>query len=426
MDQPPQITPTNEAMSSMKSQLDKLFPTGIIPEGGKSEVDLGAATGSTGATGGAATGSTGATGEAAPTGATGEAPTGATGESKTPPSDTGATGSVDTGATGTTGDVTDSQLDAVEKSMDLKAGTAFRILRDQGKSKDKTIDELKAALAAKETTSATNTPEQNQQIEEMKSILADYEKVIAVKSIEDTADFKKNIAVPFDKANKGLETLAGKHNIALADLQAAIADPDPAKRSDRLSELSANFNRLDMTQFDRLVMELDRLREAKQTATAQAAESWKNELEIQRQRTEKAKADFEADWRRALDSSFTRLQEVLPILKKGTDDELNTKIDSLRAKVTTTDIAKMPNDDLVAALYRSEVLDIILNQNVELTEKNIAQAERLAKLSNTTPGAGGGDKPPGDGATGPKEYESAEEAFKATLPGIGIPGGFAQ
>lgn len=420
----PIIKQTNEAMTSMGSQLEKYFPGGTIPPGGKSEVDVvPAATGATGA----APAPTGATGVTGATGA--DAPTGSTGPAKEEPTATGSTGAKGnesptgaTGITGATGDVSESQLDAVEKSMDLKAGTAFKIVRTREQAALKEVETLKAALAAKESTSATNTPEQNKQIDEMKSILADYEKVIAVKSIEDTADFKKNISEPLAKVEKGLEGIATKHSISLADLQSALADPDPAKRSDRLSELSTNFNRFDMNQFDRLVMEVDRLREAKQTAVAQAAESWKNELEIQRQRTEKARADFEADWRRALDVSFTKLQEVLPILKKGEDATLNEKVDALRTRVTSTDIAKMSNDDLVAALYRSEALNIILDQNAELTEKNLVQAERLSKLQNTTPGAGEGDKPPADGATGPKTYKTAEEAFKDQLRGV-LPSG---
>jgi hypothetical protein len=330
---------------------------------------------------------------------------------------TGATGdTAATGATGATGDqLTPEQLDAAQSKMDIRAGTAFKAVRAEAAEFKRLHEE--AAAEVERLKGQTSSPEIEAELKSAKEKLGEFEKEIAIVRVEATPDYKKNIAEPLAAAEADMNSIMEKHNISLGELNAVLAETDPAKRSDRLAALSEGFNRIDMAKFDRLVTKVDELNGAKKAALAEAADKWKNLQAEQERQAREAKAEFEKNWKNALTTVFEKLQNEVPLFKKTGNAEIDKKIEDIRARVQASDIAKMPNDQLAEALYKQAAWPLVLSQITELYEKQATLLERVQKLQGTAAPVGGGDTG-ATGTTGPKEYKNAAEAIVSNLDGI--------
>jgi hypothetical protein len=418
---PPPIAPgdTRAALAEgARIEAARLAREGVLP----------GVSGATGATGPAASGpafvptapsgplaallgQTGPTGTA--TGATGES--GATGVS-------GATGSA-TGATGAASgpdSLTQEQKDLLEKNLPVAAGTAFRLIRKEAATEGARADTAEARIAELETeiqTLSAQVPDAAK-LTELEAKVTEYEKQLSVVKVESTDEFRKTVTEPLIAAETELNSLAANYNIAEADLRAALNERDPAKRSARLSDLSANFNRIDVASFDRLTADLKRL-EATRTAILSNASERAAQQEATRQaEATKAKAKFSADWKGALDTSFAKLAKELPIFGPTGDPTWDAAITKLRADVKAVDIVALPNEQVADALFKQGAFKLILGLVTDLHSEKAALEERVARMTGTTPRIGAGDPPAASGATGVPADATFTQVARQRLDGV--------
>lgn len=343
----------------------------------------------------------GATGAApAPEGATGEGPT-----------------EGETGATGEPGP-TDAQLDEAAKKMPVAAGTAFKVVRSENRTLKADKVRLEQELEAAKKAPVVEPTE----VEDMKSRIKQYEDRLAIVDYQGTEEFQSKIAKPLAQAEGTLKALSEKYSVSAGDLASAIAEPDANKRSDRLSELSTNFNRLDTAAFDRSITDFDRLQVEKQAVLKYAMERIEATKAEQEAAKRKSMETFQKDWNSALDGSLqTFKQEAAPLFDTE-DAEWNAKVEAAIGKVRAVDIARMPNDQLAKSLYQGAVLDLTLELITDLVTKNHDLDAEAVKLRGATPPAGGGAAPaPVKGAEGPTAGASFAEVLRANLPSI-LPG----
>ena len=431
MPEPAASGPTHEnpmpsdAVTSMQAALEKAFGKGQpLPEptairSGEIAVGDPRYTPPTGPTGAAATGpdtpgATGTTGAAA-TGPTGSPTTGATGPDTTGPADAPTGAPAATGATGPSRE----QLDEAGKKMDIKAGTAFKHVRDQNdklESENKVLlDRIKALEGA--SGPATSDPAE---VQALKDKVQRYENELAISRVEATDDFKNNISAPLAKANTDLQAIATKYQVNSGELAAALSNPDAIARTDKLAELSANFNRLDLVRFDQLIAKIDQLNEQKTTTISMAADKWK---------ATQAKADadaaaatqaFEANWKSALDVASARLDKE-DFFKPTGDANRDAKIKAAQDKVRGMDVTKLSNEELAESLYRGYAFPVLLDELATQLALIGSKDAEIAKLRGGTPPAGGGDGPAPTGPTGVPETASFAEVMKSKLKGV-LPG----
>lgn len=418
--------PTNNpnlanAATEIGAKLSAMFPDGAIPH----EDAMGRTVPAEGVTGAApgVTGAIGVTGESgsgsAAIATTGD--TGATGAATAPTGDTGTTGvtgvtgaaPADTGGAAATGDhkLTQEQLDAAQGSMPVKAGTAFKAVRAELASAEARIAELEAKPPAE------GSPVDSKELAELKAKVVGYETELAATRIEATEDYKKNISTPLAETEKGLVGVANKYEVAQAQLMEVLAEEDENVRSDKLSELSKDFNRIDQNRFDRLVGDFDKLSAAKKAALADAAQKWTQIQADQAKQAREAKDAFDADWKRAQTAVLAKLEKEMPIFKPTGDAEIDAKIEAAKTKVQSLDLSKMSNDELVMAFYKDSAYTIFVSQIAALYENQSALEARIAKLQGTTPGSGDGD-PGQPNVGGEKKYDSAAASLKDKMSGI--------
>jgi hypothetical protein len=400
------------AATSMQAAFEKAFgPGGVVPEDLTTTRKAEKAAAAAAAPAEAPTGATGATAEA-PTGATGataEAPTGAT----------GATAEAPTGATGATAEgISEADLDKAESKMAVAAGTAFKHVRQQNKDLAARLAEAEKKLAE----ASTPPPVDETKINELQAKLTEAEKKLAVVDFQGTPEYQDKVAKPLENAESALKTLAGKYNVDEHELAAALSEKDTAKRSDLLSDLSKDFNRLDMASFDRSVMDVDRLRAERSRVLGDAIKY----METQRQQADVARQNSmrEANqkWQESLTSTLDNLTKNDPAFVKSSDETWNAELQSRIDKVKSIDIMQVPNEVLASALYRAEVLDMVQDLVVNLVTENQELDARVQKLQGTTPRIGDGTPPVETAAPQIKQDASFMDVLKKALPSTGLPG----
>lgn len=423
-------TAPSSAQTAIAARLSELFPNGVLPEptplrsGEKAPGDPGyrAPEGQTGPTGGP--GVTGQTGPAA-TGATGAATTGPTGAPTGATGVSGTTGPADvvTGPTGAASGPaasgpTDAQLDEAGKKMDIKAGTAFKHVRDQNAELTKANADLVAKLKAKE--GASGAPADTAEVTELRAKVARYEGELAISKVEATDAFKNEISKPLAKANTDLQAIIGKYQVPAADFAAALANPDPIARTDKLSELSANFNRMDLVRFDQLIGKIDQLNDRRQSEISNAAEKWKT---IQAQRdaeASQAASAFDSNWKSALQTAAGKLESD-GFFKPTGKPERDAEIAKVQAMVKNMDVAKMSNEDLASSLYKAYAFPLLLEE-LSAAMATIGEKEaRILKLSGTSAAPAGNGQVPTVAETGPKKVDQTASfagTMKTALQGV--------
>jgi hypothetical protein len=371
------------------------------------------ATGATGPAPEAATGPTGATGAtAAATGATAAA-TGATAAA------TGATGPAPEAATGATGPtLTQEQLDAASKKMDVKAGTAFKYVRGQLETTQTELNSSRTKIAELEAKLKEAPTADPKVVADLQEKVADYERKLAAYDYQTTPEYQSKIESPLTAAEATLKSIASKYNVDQAELRAAIGEKDAAKRSDQLSELSKDFNRLDMATFDRNIAAYDNLQAEKAKVLQFAAET----MEKQRRDAEAARAaqvrDFQQSWNASLDTTLKTLAEKNPIFAKTGDEKWDADLAGRISKIKSVDIARVPNEALASALYKEAAFDLMEGLVADLVHENQTLNDRVTKLQGGTPPAGAGQVPTEVAVPTVKPDASFLQTIKDKLPGI--------
>jgi hypothetical protein len=312
--------------------------------------------------------------------------------------------------------VTDADLDKAQAGMSIQAGTAFKIVRGE-------LADARAALEAKEQ-EMTQLREQATKVDEtelqtLRDQVKTYEEELSVIRIESTTDFKKTITQPLEAAKSGLKQLAGKYQINESDLQAALAEPDAAKRSDKLSALSENFNRLDTVRFDQLILETEQLEGKRAQMLGSASQKYQEMQQQREQAAREAEARFQQDWTRALDATLDKMtEEFAPIFKPTGDAKWDAKVQAAVEGVKGTDLTKMSNDDIAATFYKAGTFPLVLNLVTQLYAETEQLNATIDKLRGGTPPIGDGTPPAPPAPAAPAEGASFADVAKTKLAGV--------
>jgi hypothetical protein len=463
-----------DAAATLKASMTRLFGGERIPDrdGGTGPVItpagvIGGSTGPTGAPAGATGTATGATG--ATTGPTGQA-TGATGPTGQATGATGPTGAA-TGATGATGAsgptlsrseklakeladaakieadaklkpgdpaaaaakveadkklaaeaearakgrLTEDEKDAAAQTMTVKAGTAFKAVREENAEKDKTIEKLQADLKA----AAERAPVSDKDVAdvaELRKQIARYETELGAVRIEATTEFQDAVTKPAEAINTELLSIGSKYKISEGDLKAALNEPDLAKRNDRLSELSSEFNRLDIARFDRLVLELGDVEKARTALLASSADRAKTLTAQQQAAQEQARTEIQTKWKNALTQTRAALAQRLPIVRETGDEEWDKDMKGALDGAESLDITKLSNEELATAIYHDKIFPMMVKLVTELYGQTSSLNETITKLRGTGLPAGAGERPGETVVT--EQPKSFAEAARARLGGM--------
>lgn len=309
--------------------------------------------------------------------------------------------------------LSESERDAAEKIMTPQAGTAFKTLRNE-------LKEARDAIAAKEKELADYQKKIAEAVptteaEKLKETLRQTQERLAIFDYRATEEYQSQVAQPLASVESEIVALATKGQIPEADLQAALNDPDPNRRSDRLAELSSNFNRIDLNRFDRLVAAREDYQSFGKQLESQAQDKIKNYQQFQEAEMLKAQETAKAEWSKALDATQEELAKTMPIFAPTGDAQFDADMNAAIENVRTTDLAKLSNPQIAETFYKASAFPLVLQLVTNLHNKNVELSNRVQQLSGTAAPAGGGHAPAAEVVQ--PTFTSMQEAVR-TLPQI--------
>ncbi len=278
--------------------------------------------------------------------------------------------------------LTDAERDAAQAAMTPQAGTAFKNLRHELGEAKKALQAKEAQIAEAQTKlSKTLATEEAVQLKEK---LAKAEQKLSVFDYRSTTEYQDQVAVPLTNVEAEIKAIAVKNQISEEALTKALNNPDA------LAELSTNFNRLDLMRFDKLILAREDYQKFGEQLEAQAQDRLKNYSSIQEAEAARAAEAAKADWSKALDTTQAELAETMPIFKPTGDAQFDADMTAAINEVKSMDLSKLSNADIAKAFYRDKAFDIVLGLVTNLHNKNVELDTRVKQLSGTSVPAGGG------------------------------------
>jgi hypothetical protein len=279
------------------------------------------------------------------------------------------------------------------------------------------IAELRTKLEA----ASKAPPVTDVEITSLREENAKFKERLAAVDYQNSDAFQNSIAKPLAGIESTFNALATKYSVDPTALRTALMEPDAATRSDQLSELSTSFNRLDMQRFDSSIIEHDRLNAEKSRLLQNAFGIMEKERQDMEASRAQAAREVAAGWKTSLTSSLNKLTAESPIFAKTDDEVWDKQMGENIAKVQSTDLGRIPIDDIATALYKAEAFNMALSLITDLVKKNADQDATITKLRGATPPAGGGNPPTGPatppGPTGGASFiQVAREKLGSILP----------
>jgi hypothetical protein len=314
-------------------------------------------------------------------------------------------------------------LDAAEKTMGLKQGTAFRIVRGENDQLRESNTKLSTDLAERDAliTQLKSNQADSEEIKQLRARVADQDARLAVVDYQSTPEFQK-IKGAADAAENGIASIAKSYGVPSRDLNAALSETDSSKRRELLADMTKEFKPYDLVQFDRLIADRDvRLSEVG-SAIAKASETLKTQEAARVAAQRNQMEALSQNWTKALDISAGRLSKEIPITNPTGDAQWDADVKSAIGRVRSTNIAQVSDEELSLRLYKAEVLPLVLKLVTSLVSDNGALNDEVAKLRGGTPPVGGGDTPPvAPVQTGVKPDASFYTTIKEGLANTGLP-----
>lgn len=266
------------------------------------------------------------------------------------------------------------------KNMSESAGAKFKELKAELKTYKTKVAELEKAVEEAKT-----SPQSSEEVEKLRSQLAEYEQEIAVSRVEATPEFKRAVLEPTQAILDTAAAMAERYKINTGKLVNALREESQVEGSDALTELAADFSERDRVRLYRMADDLadvarrrDYLRE---NASKAMAEMEDRQAAYEKEEAAKAKAEMSA----AVDRTWEEL-----FSKKSFISNLDAKtLEEAKRFAKETDYYSTPPDERAYAVYSGLILPQVVSQ-LEASQTKVAELEKaLSKYKKATPKVSG-------------------------------------
>jgi hypothetical protein len=266
------------------------------------------------------------------------------------------------------------------KNMSESAGAKFKELKAELKTYKTKVAELEKAVEEAKT-----SPQSSEEVEKLRSQLAEYEQEIAVSRVEATPEFKRAVLEPTQAILDTAAAMAERYKINTGKLVNALREESQVEGSDALTELAADFSERDRVRLYRMADDLadvarrrDYLRE---NASQAMAEMQERQAAYEKEESARAVAEMSAAVDRTWDDLFS---------KKSFISNLDSKtLEEAKRHAKETDYYSTPPDERAYAVYSGLILPQVVTQ-LEASQSKVAELEKaLAKYKKATPKVSG-------------------------------------
>jgi hypothetical protein len=309
--------------------------------------------------------------------------------------ETVAKGGQDTGA-----ETLNKEIEAETKHMGAKEKAAWTKLRYENRDYARKLKEAEMAsskvaeLEAKIADAAKAPATSNQELEALRTRLAEAEQILAIKDVESTQEFQNAVTKPKAAIEDMARALAAKYSANETDILNALNDTSD-KRSDLLSEVASGMNEVDRYDFYAAARAVKELKTKADAFRANSKEALA-QINAQNQTLYAQDTAAQAQAREAAHGAgWAELQKAVPILTPAEGDDDITK--NWNAEITNAEtFARESNynqfdvNSQVAIMHRASVYPLLVGAVTSLQDELKNAHMELQKLRGSRPGAGGG------------------------------------
>lgn len=266
----------------------------------------------------------------------------------------------------------------------------WKELKQRKASAERERDAAKAELERLRKAPATpaNSEEATRlkaELEDHKKQLADYDQRVALLDVEQSREYRANIAEPLARAEELIQSFAKKYDIAVADIAKAATEPSVLDRNQLLSDLVSGMNDFDKFEFKKVVDDARSLYERSVQVKANAKQSLKFVEETRAKEAAERKQRQSQELNKTADQVWSGLTDRMPFLKE--DKALASRLD---ADARGADLAGAPIDTQVYARYAAVALPTLLEKYEAITKELATMKSSLAKRRAVSPAARSG------------------------------------
>lgn len=272
------------------------------------------------------------------------------------------------------------------KGLTDKAAVKWGELRNENRAFKKEIETLKAELEKAKTTSPDTTSE----LEQLKAINSEYEKELSAARVEATQEYKTNVVEPMVSVMGFLGELASKYDLSQKDFLEAMAESDPSKQSDLITDLASSMNERDRLRlygaaddYSEIIRRRDYYQASSRERLSKIEAERNAELSKQKEQAERSTSEAREAYEKATSKVFEDLKKSVSVLS---DEEIASDVQRL-AKADYSNA----NPELKSYLAHSGAILPHLLKALQAAKADLDKANKtIVGYRNGSPKAGSG------------------------------------
>tara|TARA_R110002074_G_scaffold230315_4_gene401865 strand:+ start:3104 stop:4303 length:1200 start_codon:yes stop_codon:yes gene_type:complete len=288
-----------------------------------------------------------------------------------------------------------------------KAANRFKQLKSELKTNRSEMEQLQQLVKEQENKiSEMNGLVEGENLEQLKTKVAEYEQKQALTNLEDTDAYKEAVSTPLNSIFDSINNLSEKYDVEPDHVLDALGLDKQQDQDDKLSDLFQGASDRDKAKLYRLIDEIEPIVEKRDNMHKNAGEAL-NEAKLLEEQKRNAVAAEEAKHRATVTGTVVdRVLEKLPFLKGI--EELN--MESIREKTA----AEVPNVihpvDFAYNSVAAQLLPVLVKEYFQTARENDTLTDRLAEFEGAEPTMSGAAAVDSSGVSKDLDFASAIEA----------------
>lgn len=266
------------------------------------------------------------------------------------------------------------------KSMSAAAGAKFKELKAELKQYKAQLAEAQKAVEESKSTQANS-----EEIEFLRSKLAEYEQEISVTRVEATPEYKRAVLEPTQVILDAASTLAERYKLDSRKLVNALREESATEGSDALTELAGDFSERDRVRLYRMADDLADVARRREFLRENASKAMAD-MEAQRAVYEKEQVEIA---KKEMSEAVTRTWAELFQQKDFVSSMDSKTLEDVKKYAQGTDYYDTSLDERAYAVYSGLLLPHVVGQ-LEAAQAKTAELEKaLSKYKKATPKVSG-------------------------------------
>lgn len=274
----------------------------------------------------------------------------------------------------------DSEDEEEVKNMSAAAGAKFKELKAELKDYKARVAEAEKLLEE-----AKNTATSSEEMESLRSRLAEYEQEIALTRVEATPKFKRAVTEPTQAILDTASSLAERYKIDARRLVNALREESAAEGSDALTDLAADFSERDRVRLYRMADDLSEIARRREYLRENAATAYAEQQEAVKAREAEAEKSYKDNMVKTATSVWSETFAEHPALS-ALDKEV---VEQIRNSGSEADLLDSSPDTRAYAVYAGVAFPHVVKQ-LTASQAKVAELEKaLGKYKKAAPKVSG-------------------------------------